>query len=111
MKTVDVQVEPPELTEAEYKAAVVEWLSPGQLNRMVQARSRKRKEIGKKCSPSSIAEWRKVLNFREPPFNEVHAIALAYFGDLLAVSTPKAKAKQMTLDYLRTLSEKENTDG
>jgi hypothetical protein len=50
----------------------------------------------------SLARWRNQLNLKDSPYTMTDAQAIAHYADLLSLRVKPAKAKQLTIEYIRS---------
>lgn len=50
---------------------------------------------------TSLIRWRKQLNMPDPPYTIIHAQAIAYYADRLALGVRPVVAIEQTKEYIR----------
>ncbi len=57
-------------------------------------------KLDRRVDRSTVYRWRKVLGFKEGPYDLSHVSALVCFGKLVGIGVQPEKAKQITIQYM-----------
>jgi hypothetical protein len=97
LPTNDHQCPPMPMDAHEYRETEV-LLSPSGLLSQVDSLVTRRTNVTRQ----SLRRWQLQLNLDEAPYTLSDAEAIAYYADLLACRTRPKRAKELTLNYLRS---------